>query len=98
MKGVYTPKPFILVLLLPFMEQDIDVSVKMANDTLQYIYNKYPNLTCGDYMSFASVLTYTVAQWIAKSMDADIKEVINVLFAQCIQLEMLGEGEDKDAN
>jgi hypothetical protein len=49
-------------------------------------------------MSFASVLTYTVAQWIAKSMDADIKEVINVLFAQCIQLEMLGEGEDKDAN
>lgn len=78
------------------MEQEKDISVVMADDALTYIYKKYPNLTCGDYMSFASVLNYNIAQWVAKSMGVDLKEVINVLFSQAIQLEMLGEGEDID--
>ncbi len=78
------------------MEQEKDISIVMADDALNYVYNKYPNLTCGDYLSFASVMCYNVAQWIAKSMNIDVKEVANVLFSQCIQLEMLKEGEEKN--
>lgn len=84
----------ILVLLLPTMEYEKDISIEMAEDALTYIYNKYPNLSCGEYMSFASVLTHSVAKWIARSMDTSVKEVDSVIFAQCIQLEMLEEKKD----
>ena len=78
------------------MEQEKDISVVMADDVLKYMYEKYPNLTCGDYMSFASVLSFNIAQWVARSMNVDVKEVVNVLFSQCIQLEMLSEDEKDD--
>lgn len=78
------------------MESDKDISIVMADDALRYIYGKYPNLTCGDYVSFASVLVYDTAQWIASSMGVDTKEVVNVMFSQCIQLEMLNKGEEDE--
>lgn len=78
------------------MVDEKDISVIMADDALKYIYDKYPNLTCGDYLSFTSVLGYNVAQWLAKSMGIDTKEVINVLMAQTIQLDMLREDEKSD--
>lgn len=96
MRGVTSPNLLYLYYFYLFMEQDKDISVLMADDALKYIYEKYPNLTCGDYLSFSSVLTYNVAQWIANSMKTDIKEVINVIFSQCIQLEMLKEGEEEN--
>lgn len=78
------------------MEQEKDISIAMAEDALNYVYNQYPGLTCGDYLSFASVLSYNVAKWIARSMNTNVEEVCNVIFAQCIELQMLEKGEKDD--
>lgn len=80
------------------MEYETDVSIKMASDALNYIYKNYPDLTCGDYISFASVLTHNVAKWIADSMKTDVKEVENVIFSQCIQLDILEDNNDDKSN
>lgn len=76
------------------MQDETDISIRMADDALRYIYEHYPNLTCGDYLSFASVLTHNVAKWIADSMKVNVEEVENVIFSQCIQLEMLEDKND----
>lgn len=78
------------------MDDNRDISIIMAEDAINYIAEKYPNLTCGDYLSFQSVMCHMVAKWIAKSMNVDINEVINVILAQCIQFAMLEDGEKND--
>ena len=84
----------ILIYLFPIMTDETDVSIRMAEDAIKYIYTNYPNLTCGDYIAFSSVLVHNVAKWIAETMHTDVKEIENIIFSQVIQLEVL----EKDAH
>lgn len=77
------------------MEQETDVSITMTNDVMRYVYERYPNLTCGDYIAFASVLTHNVAKWVGDTMKTNPKEIENLIFSQVIQLDILEGGKSE---
>lgn len=79
------------------MSEEYDnISSKMAEDALRYIYEKYPNLSCGEYMEFSARLVTDVAHWIGASMGEAPKDVLNALLSMAIQIDIIENGETKN--
>ncbi|MCK9577834.1 MAG: hypothetical protein M0R51_18150 [Clostridia bacterium] len=53
-----------------------EVAIEVVDDIIQYIYNKYPKLSCGDYISIASLFSYNVGTWVSKSMNESPAQVL----------------------
>ena len=76
------------------MEYEKSVSQEMAEDALRYIYDKYPDLSCGEYMEFSSRLQVDVAHWLAKSLNKKPKEVLDAMLSVAIQIDIIENGEE----
>ena len=79
------------------MDEEFDnISAKMADDAIRYIYEKYPNLSCGEYMEFSARLATYIAHWIGKSMGESPRDVLNALLSMAIQIDIVENGEEKN--
>lgn len=74
------------------MTKEADISIRIADELMSYLYDNHNGLSCGDYISTSSLFIYNMSQWIAHAMGESSKEVLNAIFGMAIKLESIHEG------